>query len=613
VQRGVAALAAALVPPEHGGPPPREVVAAARELLSAMPAPAASGLGVAGAGLALAARLRHGRPLAELPADRRAALLGALERGGPLGVAALDAVKALVLLAWGAQDRRAEVLAVASAAPPSRPDPVLDVTDATAVPAVLRADAVVVGSGAGGAFAARELARTGRDVVVVEAGEHWDSARLRAAGPVERFAGLYVDGGATVAVGLPPILLPLGRAVGGTTVINSGTCYRPPEDVRSAWHADHGLALAAPGTLGPWLDDVEATIGVAPAASDVLGRNGELALAGARALGWTAAGPLRRNATGCRGACQCVLGCPNNAKGAMHVTALPQACAAGARIVARLRADRVVHRAGRAEGVVGWDAAGREVRVLAPLVVVAAGAIGSPPLLRRSGLGGHPRLGRGLSIHPALSVAGRFAEPVVAWRGVLQSAGVEEHHARDGVLLEATGTPPGMGSAVLPGVGRELIGRLAGAEHLATLGAMVADLPSGRVLGARRPVITYRLAARDAGRVRRAVELASRALLAAGAEEVEPGGGAPAVRDPAQLPAALDALDVRRLHLAAFHPTGTVAGGADPARHPADPHGRLRGARGVLVADGALLPSCPGVNPQISIMAVAAAAAAAAA
>ncbi len=135
---------------------------------------------------------------------------------------------------------------------------------------------------------------------------------------------------------------------------------------------------------------------------------------------------------------------------------------------------------------------------------------------------------------------------------------------------------------------------------------MIADEPSGRVLGARRPTITYRLGAADRRRLRLALEACGRVLLAAGAERVELGAGSPPVADPSALSDTAAAIDLRRLRLAAFHPTGTAAAGSDPGRHPVDPEGRLRGAEGVWVADASILPSCPGVNPQISIMALAA-------
>ncbi len=239
-------------------------------------------------------------------------------------------------------------------------------------------------------------------------------------------------------------------------------------------------------------------------------------------------------------------------------------------------------------------------------MVVAAGAIPTPPLLRRSGLGRHPRLGRNLSIHPATGITAGFEQEVVPWSGVMQSVGIEELHESEGVLIEATGSPPGMGAISAPGYGTHLLGRLNRAPNRAMIGAMIADEPSGRVFGSRAPLVSYRLAKADERRLAVAIEAMARVMLAAGAKDVELGGGAPAVGSEAELEAAMQRLDVRRLRLAGFHPSGTAAAGSDSARHPVDPQGRLRGVEGVWVADGSILPSCPGVNPQISIMAIAA-------
>jgi choline dehydrogenase-like flavoprotein len=596
-------VAAALLPPEAGGPDPERVDGLARRMVSRMPTSSQVGLGAALVGIEALSLVRTGRTLGAASALQREELLERLRRLG--GAPALDAFKSIVLLAHGTDAYADEIAAVGSRQPPSRPDPVLNLTPAVEWPTTTDCDAIVIGSGAGGAFAARALARAGLDTVIVEEGERWTVDRIRSSHPLDRFTSIYRDAGTTMALGNPPIALPLGRAIGGTTVINSGTCFAPPAAVATAWHERHGLALANPELLGPRVAEAEATIGVAPASMDVLGRNGELALEGAAALDWQSA-PLRRNATGCRGACQCAIGCPNNAKGGVHLNALPQACEAGAQIVSGLRVHRVLSENGRATGVLAHRADGVEVRISAPLVVVAGGAIPTPPLLRRSGLGRHPRLGRNLSIHPATGITATFEEEVVPWRGVMQSVGIEELHEEEGVLLEATSNPPGMGAISAPGYGAHLMGRLDRAANTATLGAMIADEPSGRVFGSRYPVISYRLAKADQRRLRIAIEAMAKVMLAAGAAEVELGGGAPRVRSESKLPGAIERLDVRRLRLAGFHPSGTAAAGSDPARHPVDPEGRLRGIEGVWVADGSVLPSCPGVNPQISIMAIAA-------
>ncbi|HEU4421636.1 MAG TPA: GMC family oxidoreductase, partial [Pilimelia sp.] len=486
-------------------------------------------------------------------------------------------------------------------AEPARPEPPLVCVPAAQWPARAPADAVVVGSGAGGAMAGREVARAGLRVVICEEGRRFTVADFRDRPIVDRFTALYRDGGATVALGLPPILLPLGRGVGGTTLVNSGTCYRTPDRVLRRWRDRFGVPAADPDRFGHLLDEVERTLAVAPTPVEILGRNGLLALAGAQRLGWRAA-PLRRNAPGCGGCCECVVGCPRNAKYGVHLNALPQACAAGAVIVTGARVDRVlVDRApgGRARAA-GVAFGGHEI--LAPLVVVAAGAVETPRLLRRSGLGRHPALGRGLAVHPATSVAGRFDEPVVATRGVLQGVGIEQLHD-DGILIEATAGPPGLASFVLPGVGRALRTELDRADHLAFLGAMVADGPAGRV-GDR--TVNYRLAPADADRLRRSMLAMGRVLFAAGAREVLTGvARRPYARSPEELADIAASTRATELHLAAFHPTGTARLGADPRLAPVDPTGRVRGARGVYVADASVLPSCPQVNPQLSVMAMA--------
>jgi choline dehydrogenase-like flavoprotein len=454
-------------------------------------------------------------------------------------------------------------------------------------------------------MAARTLARAGLRTVVLEEGDHHSTCSFRDRPVLERFSGLYRDGGATFTLGRVPLLLPTGRAVGGTTVVNAGTCYRTPRHVVRSWTADSGFEAAE--RLEECLDEVELSIQVGRQPLGLVGRNGELALLGARRLGWRSE-PLLRNAPGCRGAGECVTGCPSGAKQSVQLSLLPEAWAAGARVVTRARAERIlVERDGpggpRAVGVRAADGAGHVVEIMADLVVVAAGALQSPALLRRSGLGGHPSTGRNLSVHPTVSVAGCFAEPVVGRPGALQSVSMEEFHA-DGVLIEATTAPPGMTGFVLPGVGRELREELERAGRLATFGAMVADLPSGRVLGRDRVLVRYDLSRRDAGRVRQAMERVAAMLFAADAGEVLTGiAGTPRVHSPAQIADVMANVPVSRLHLSAFHPSGTLAAGGDPGRHPADRRGMLRGVRGVLIADGSLLPSCPEVNPQLSIMA----------
>jgi choline dehydrogenase-like flavoprotein len=600
----------------------RRVAARAGEVAARLPAPAGSGIRAATAALEMASRLIAGKPLAELAPPERdwVCTTVASHGGGPL----ISALKMPVLLAAGAEwFNMAAISGTASAddgtcdTRPPRPDPPLDCTPAAGWPSAATADAVVIGSGAGGAMAARTLARSGARVVIIEAGRRYTVDEFRERPPLDRFLDLYgrpgqngrsgQDGnaGLTVALGRPPVVLMSSRGVGGTTLVSFGTCYRPPGRVVSRWQQPFGIDMDGFGEL---LDEVEQTLQVATAPLGMLGRNGLIALAGARELGWRAA-PLRRNAPGCGGCCQCNVGCPRGATNGVQLNALPQACEAGARIVTNAWVQRVLTerapRGRRAAGVRALRPDGSALEILSPLVVVAAGALQTPLLLRRSGLGGHPGLGDGLAVHPALSVAGRFDRPVLSWSGVPQSTGIEEL-LDQGILIEATASPPGMSWFVPPGVGRALRRELDRADRLAFLGAMIADAPSGSVHGRRKPVVRYRLAERDAARLRTAIVAMGKVLLAAGAREVLSGlPGRPAARNTADLAALVAAAPASALHLTAFHPTGSARMGADPQRCPVDADGRLRGTHGVWVADASVLPTCPEVNPQLTIMAMA--------
>lgn len=602
----LAGLAATLLPPEAGGPDPHRLASVVDEFLAGTPPSTELAIRTAAGAIDATASLlgRHG-PLHTTDLATRERVLRALQRTAPTTML-LEGLKALVLLAHGAEAHAPALLERSRHTPLARPDVPLQVVRAEDHPSTTTADVVVIGSGAGGAMVALELAGAGLDTVVVEEGREFSVDEFRTGHPLRRWRDLYRGAGTTAALGNPPVILPIGRGVGGTTLVNSGTCFRTPDRVLTSWRDRHGVPMADPAEFQELLDVVDRTLQVEPVPLEVMGRNGQLTLAGARRLGWSAE-PLHRNAPGCVGSCQCALGCPRNAKAGVHLNALPAACEHGALIVSEARVARVLHDGGRAVGVRARRHDGSAMTIHAPRVVVACGTTETPPLLQRSGLGRHRQLGRNLAIHPAVSVAGRFEEAVTAWVGVLQSAQVDAFHASDGIMMEATAMPPGMGSIGLPGYGSDLVRELQHAEHYATLGAMIADQPSGSV---RRigdhTLIRYALARTDGQRLMKAISLMGRVLFAAGAREVATGlPHQPAVSDVATLDRVVARAERRQLHLSAFHPTGTARLGADAQTSPVDPDGRLRGVRGVWVADGAAVPSCPEVNPQVTIMAIA--------
>jgi len=463
-------------------------------------------------------------------------------------------------------------------------------------PRIIEADVCVIGAGAGGAVAAAELAEGGASVVVLEQGPRHDADRFSAR-PLDMLARLYRDGGQTTTLGTPPILLPLGRGLGGTTLVNSGTCFRTPPAVLERWRGEFGLeALADEQALDPCFARVEQALSISEVTPELAGRNAAVARRGAEALGWSH-GFLRRNARGCVGSGVCAFGCPTSAKQHVGITYIPRAEAAGAQVISGADVRHVLVERGAARGVEARLADGGRLEVRAPTVIVACGTIHTPLLLARSGLGrASGELGRNLALHPATGAFALMDEVVDMARGVPQSFYVDEF-AREGIMFEGVAGPPSYVAMSLPLSGKRHAEAMANYRSLAMFGLMVSDRSRGSVRSlAGRPVIRYELIEEDVARFRRGLQRMEELFRAAGAGEVYlglPGGVTP------------ERARARDLKLMAFHPLGTARADARPEHGVVDGNLQLHGVTGVHVADGSVVPSSLGVNPQLTIMALA--------
>lgn len=560
---------------------------------------------------------RHGLPFHRLPPKARVTYLHACETSRiRQRREALVALKALLLMLFCSDDRVTPLLGY-DGRPRKRVehDPgYLDLAvERPAGPLAGRARVVVVGSGAGGSVVARELARAGHEVVVLEEGPYFNRRDFQ--GPLpERLRRLYRDGGLTFTLGTPVISLPLGRGVGGSTLINSGTCFRTPAAVLAAWRRDAGLALPE-ADLEDAFADVESSLHVAAVGADIIGANGEALERGRLALGLSG-GPIRRNAHGCHGSGVCAFGCPLDAKLGMHLTYLPEAVAAGARLLVGARVDRVIVEGGRAVGVRGWVADPETGRRLHPLelradaVVLAAGAVHTPDLLLRNRLANPSgQVGRNFRVHPGLGVLAFFDHDLHAWRGVMQSSEVDAR-LEDGILLEATYPPPGAGYSAggLGEVGLELKNALARYPQSAACGLIVSDTGAGRVRALPGgPAMFYSVGPADTRRLLEGMALAAEVFLAAGASEVHTMlPGLPAIRRREDLSWITEGRwRAAHLKLSAYHPMGTCRMGADARASVVDEFGHAHDMPGLFVADASVLPGSTHVNPQITIMALA--------
>jgi choline dehydrogenase-like flavoprotein len=472
----------------------------------------------------------------------------------------------------------------------------------------LDCDVCVVGSGAGGGTAAGVLAAAGLDVVVLEAGP----APAFSGEELDSLRRLYLEGAAAATEDQGVDLL-AGRCLGGGTTVNWTTSLRTPDDVRAEWAA-HGVPAFAGDELTSSLDAVERRLDVNGEHGAASGRDLVLER-GAQALGWhVAAQP--RNVRGCDqdGVCgYCGFGCALGAKRGTAETWLADASAAGARVLVGVHARRVLVERGAAVGV---DAGPVQVRARA--VVAACGAFQTPALLRRSGLS-NASIGRNLRLHPVTLVVGEFDEEVRPWAGTLQARYSEEHARLDGaygVRYETAPIHPGFLGAGLQWDGaRESLELARRYPYLAPVFPLVRDRDGGEVVVGRdgEPSARYRLSRYDLRHLRAGFVGAARILEAAGAKRIvstharpvvlEPGEGAGVGRFLAEADA--QGWEPNRVLYASAHLMGTARMGGSPATSACDPSGETWEVARLVVCDGSTFPTASGVNPMISIAAVA--------
>jgi choline dehydrogenase-like flavoprotein len=486
---------------------------------------------------------------------------------------------------------------------------------------MLTCDAVVIGSGAGGGVVAAELSAAGKDVIVLEAGGYYNEADFNQL-ELDMMRKLYYQGG-FAATADASIALIAGGCLGGGTVINYTTSFRTPDWLRDEWAGRYGLSAFASDEYTASMDAVYERLGVNTNHSRVSARERVLER-GLRRLGWHS-DYMPRNVQGCTQDERCGFcgyGCQIGAKQSTLKTYLMDAYHRRARIVVNCTVDRVVVEDGRAVGVRATvrqpDMPAFTLIVRSRAVVGAAGAIGTPALLERSGMRS-AAVGRSLRLHPGVAVLGVFDESLRPWEGSLQAVYSDQWINLDGqyhgVKLESGPMHPAILAHAIPWQDPTQYRRLMRLlPNMSVLAPLVRDHSGGRVTTRNGvPRVDYRLGANDLADMRRGIQAAVQVMEAGGAREIFTGQSRYVAYRPGQ-PGGVEAFmnEVDRsgygpgqMGYFSFHQMGSCRMGNDPATSVIGPDHEAHEVKGLFVADGSAFPSASGVNPMITIMAMA--------
>jgi long-chain-alcohol oxidase len=497
---------------------------------------------------------------------------------------------------------------------PGAPPKALRVTE-VARDTSLDCDVVIVGSGAGGGAAAAVLAGAGLDVIVIESGGYYDDADFDGS-EFKALTGYYM--GAPTATHDQSVGLIAGSCLGGGTVVNYTTSFRTPDDVREEWAGLGVPAFTSPDYTAS-LDAVCDRLGVNQEHNEPSTRDHKLQ-EGCVKLGWHVdAMPrgVRRCAQG-RECGYCGLGCRVGAKQSVVKTWLPDAQSAGTRLIVATKVQRVLVEGGVARGIVGETADGHQLTVHARAVIAACGAIHTPALLKRSGLS-NDNIGKHLKLHPAAAVFGVFDEELKPWEGVMQALYSDQFRDLDegyGLKYETAAQHPHLLVPFGPWrSASEHFKLIEAMSNTTPIGVLLRDRDGGEVRVGRdgEPVVRYRLSDFDAGHLRTGIDGAAQIFEAAGARRIYSSHAKWVSYDPGrsgsrrQFMADADAggYGPGQVVLNSFHIMGSARMGGSPSMSACDPAGQTWDVRNLYVLDGSSFPTASGVNPQISIQAIA--------
>jgi choline dehydrogenase-like flavoprotein len=328
------------------------------------------------------------------------------------------------------------------------------------------AEYVVIGTGVGGGTLARELARRGKRVIMVEKGKE-----LRKLGTSMTLVNMALNKG--VIVTKEGYTSASAIMTGGSSVVTAGAYADPPPYLKDKWGID----------LSQEIEETRRELGVQKVPENLCGASSLKVMEAANSMGyqWERLEKMVDPQKCVEGCSDCTLGCKRDAKWTVR-TYLKEAMEKDARLYEQIDAQAVIHENGKALGVWGIDRSGKEVEFRGEKVIVAAGGMNSARILLRSGLWD---AGNGFFMDPIATVCGVYDGPEKKMGTALDSpmsVGSKAFLDSPGLLLY-TFVAPALGylGTFVKDNPRNIVNLLGGYNRLISIQIKVKDGVNGRV------------------------------------------------------------------------------------------------------------------------------------
>ncbi len=521
---------------------------------------------------------------------------------------------------------------------PRRPHPPLQVItpmtlEREGVDEITDADVVIIGSGAGGAILAEQLAEQGRRVLILEKGLYVKPDDF-SEDEVDMISRLYADGALQISQALRFTILQ-GSCVGGTTVVNNAVSFDTPRRVMDAWNLRNPTPVIDPDKFYASQKAVRERMHIQqlkagtrqPLDGGVLNHGDGLIGEGVRK--YFDGKPekyqydvVSANIVDCLGCGYCNIGCKYGRKLSMLDEVLPAAQkkygAENFRIMSEVEVTKLVESGGKVTQIVAKIQGKRQLIIKNPkTVIVSAGTIASSWLLMESGIGkGKLPVGQGLCFNMGSPLHALFNREVNAYDGVqiAHYLALEDH---PGFVYETWYNPPVAQALAMPGWLDTHFHNMQNYNRMAAVGVLVGTESNAhieRALVTGGPDVVFQPTAGDLKKLIDALVILGDIMFAAGAQEVYASTRTyQSYKNSAAIFTAQSEVDRLRelvkhdydILLGTGHPQGGNAIGTSPKNSVVGPDFKVFGYDNLYICDASVFPTATTVNPQLSVMAMA--------